>query len=226
MFTGIVQGQQTVRSVQRLSGLSRIVLELAPTQVEGLVTGASIAVNGVCLTVTHINGCLVGFDIIRETLDLTNLGGLEAGDLVNIERSMRMGDEIGGHILSGHVHGMARIDRIVDSDNNRQVELTAPAAPFMQYILHKGFVALNGASLTVAAVDAAAARMTVCLIPETLARTTFGTAETGQHVNVEVDSQTQTVVDTTRAFLRQYLPDYLADRGLQPGPGQTTTEQP
>ena len=111
--------------------------------------GASVANNGVCLTVTEIHDDLVSFDLMKETLRITNLGGLKAGDFVNIERAMQMGAEIGGHVLSGHVYCTASVSQIIESENNRQVWFKLPNKDVMKYILTKGFIAIDGISLTI-----------------------------------------------------------------------------
>ena len=202
MFTGIVQGTARVTACRRKTGLMQLELELPPARAEGLETGASIAVNGTCLTITAFQGCRVCFDLIDTTLELTNLGELEPGDRVNFERAARMGDEIGGHLMSGHVLCCARITRIEATEHNRHIYFETPeaAAP---YLLPKGFVGLNGCSLTLAEVDPERGEFSVALIPETLAQTTFGQLEPGSRVNLEVDPQTQAVVDTVNRYMAQ-----------------------
>jgi riboflavin synthase len=156
---------------------------------------------GVCLTVTVIDGNNVGFDAALVTMNTTTLGVIKEGDCVNIERSAGMDAEIGGHILSGHIYGMATIVSIDDTDNDRIMTLQVPA-DWMKYILPKGFIAINGASITV--VDTKkSGEFTVCLIPETLRLTTFRQKKVGEHVNVEIDSRTQAIVDTVEEYLNQ-----------------------
>ncbi|MCL4134533.1 UNVERIFIED_CONTAM: hypothetical protein GTU68_009249 [Idotea baltica] len=167
---------------------------------DGLQLGASVANNGTCLTASQIDGPLVSFDVIGETLDMTNLGAVNAGDRVNIERSLKFGDELGGHILSGHVSGTVSVAEVEREGNNRTIWFDVDPA-HMPFLLWKGFVALDGASLTISRVDRAANRIAVSLIPETLERTTFGRVEVGGLVNLEVDSQTQGIVETVRNVL-------------------------
>ena len=200
MFTGIVQGVCPVVSCETHAGIARVAVDLDDLA-RGLELGASIAINGVCVTVTEIDGSLVGFDLIKETIELSNLGELAAGTAVNVERSFRVGDEVGGHILSGHVAGVAVVTQIKTDDGHRLVTMAVPRE-WMAYLMLKGFVALNGASLTIAEVDRSAATISVSLIPETLARTTFGRLEVGDRINLEVDSQTQAIVDTVREVLK------------------------
>lgn len=169
-------------------------------RITGLQHGASVAVDGACLTVTAIDGPHISFDLMGETLAKTTLGGLKEGDRVNIERSASLGDEIGGHLLSGHITGAAEILAIDQPDNNQVVTFRVPLE-WMKYIFPKGFIALDGASLTLVDVDKTAGTFTVWLIPETLRITTFGFKKAGDRVNVEIDSRTQTIVDTVQALM-------------------------
>ena len=187
-------------SSEPLAGVTRITLQLDGLA-RGLDLGASVAVNGACVTAAEIDGSLVGFDLVKETIELSNLGELAAGTTVNVERSFRVGDEVGGHILSGHVAGVAVVTQIKSDDGHRLVTMAVPRE-WMAYLMLKGFVALNGASLTIAEVDRSAATIAVSLIPETLARTTFGRLEVGDRINLEVDSRTQVIVDTVREVLK------------------------
>ena len=200
MFTGIVQGVCPVVSSETQSGITGVAVDLGELA-SGLGVGASIAVNGVCVTVTKIEGSLVGFDLIKETVELSNLGDLAKGTTVNVERSLRVGDEVGGHILSGHIAGVSVVTEVTPDDGHLLVTMTVPTE-WMAYLMLKGFVARNGASLTIAEIDRAAATIAVSLIPETLARTPFSRVEVGDRVNLEVDSQTQAIVDTVRTALQ------------------------
>ncbi len=164
-----------------------------------LEIGASVAHNGVCLTVTKIDKDLVSFDLMTETLRVTNLGSLREGDYVNIERAMRMGTEIGGHILSGHIYCTAKVAQIIPSENNLQIRFELPQTDVMKYILHKGFIAVDGISLTVGEVKGR--QFSVNLIPETLQRTLIGQRRVGDLVNIEIDPQTQAVVDAVERYL-------------------------
>lgn len=200
MFTGIVQGFVPVVSSKVESGVLRLGLKMG-NLTGGLQNGASVAVNGVCLTVTGFSPDLVHFDVIEETRRLTNIGKVSAGHLVNVERSFHAGDEIGGHIVSGHVAGTVEVVEIVEAEGVRNITFVADP-DVMKYLLHKGFVALDGASLTIAFVDYATNRFGICLIPETIERTTLGRVVMGDRVNVEPDSQTQTIVDTVERLFR------------------------
>jgi riboflavin synthase len=195
MFTGIVQELAEVVAIDREPGLVRLHVGLSPERRVGLVGGASVAVNGTCLTVARQDEDGVGFDVIAETLDRTNIGELAVGDRVNVERSATFADEIGGHRVSGHVTGTARVEEVRDTENNRTLRLRCEG-DWLRNVFFKGFIALDGASLTVSALDRQAGVLEVSLIPETLARTTFGFRRVGDRVNVEVDAETQAVVET------------------------------
>ncbi|PLP38502.1 riboflavin synthase, partial [Klebsiella pneumoniae] len=166
---------------------------------EGLETGASVANNGCCLTVTEINGARISFDLMKETLRITNLGDIQVGDEVNVERAAKFSDEIGGHLMSGHIMTTAEIVKILTSENNRQIWFKVQDPTLMKYILYKGFIGIDGISLTVGEVTAT--RFCVHLIPETLQRTTLGAKKLGDRVNIEIDPQTQAVVDTVERVL-------------------------
>ena len=200
MFTGIVQGLGIITAIKEQTQLRTLTVRLPANATEHLQIGASIANNGCCLTITHINHDQVEFDVMAESLAKTNLGQLQVGDAVNIERAARFGDEIGGHVMSGHILTTTEIIRIDDSPNNRTVWLRNPpvAAPF---ILTKGFIGLNGCSLTIGEVTAET--FTVHLIPETLSRTLFGQCQTGDIINLEIDAQTQAIVQTVQNLMAQ-----------------------
>jgi len=150
-------------------------------------------------TVTKIADELVSFDLMQATLQLTNLGALRVGDRVNIERAAKFGDEIGGHSMSGHISTTATIDQIIDTPNNRTIWFKLPYDDAMKYILAKGYIGVDGCSLTIGEVEAD--RFSVHLIPETLNRTLFGQRNVGESVNIEFDPQTQAIVDTVERVL-------------------------
>jgi len=205
MFTGIVKGTGTVRSVHEADGVLRLTITLPPGTAEGIERGASIAVAGVCLTAVEQNGEEVSFDVVGETLRRTTLGQLAQGDRVNIERAARVGDEIGGHAVAGHVRGTAEsVSRTSHGDAADLVLRTDPDT--LRYLFEKGFVAVDGASLTVGQVDRAASTFAVHLIPETLRATTLAEARVGDHLNVEIDALTVAVVDTVERVLASRRP--------------------
>ena len=204
MYTGIVQASCQLQQVECKEGLHTLTVILPEVLLDALVIGASVGMDGVCLTASGIEGALVSFDVMQQTLDLTTLGDLRKGDVINIERSAKQGAEIGGHILSGHIDGTAEIISIKTPENNHVITYRVDPS-FMPYIFGKGFIGLNGCSLTVASIDKAASTFTVCLIPETLRITTHGQKKVGGRVNVEIDRQTQVIVDTVKAFLSENL---------------------
>ncbi|BBB30230.1 riboflavin synthase subunit alpha [Neptunomonas japonica] len=198
MFTGIVQGLAKVIALNKRDQFMQLRLSLPQRNASNLQTGASIAVNGTCLTITEFDQNEVQFDVIEETLQVTNIGSFDVGDTVNFERAARYGDEIGGHQLSGHISSVVTIDEIVRTTDNCTLWLKAPEQ-LLQYLLPKGFVSLNGCSLTIG--EVIGSRFSIHLIPETLAVTTFGSAQQGDRINMEVDPQTQAIVDTVNSFL-------------------------
>lgn len=204
MFTGIVKGLCKVMVVEPHPAIDpemiRYAVALPIEWMQGLETGASVSIDGVCQTVTSIDNGLVWFDAIGETLQRTTLKHVKAGQLVNFERAARFGDEIGGHMLSGHIYGTVSIHRIEKSDNNYIVFFQCPPE-WTKYLLPKGYAALDGASLTLVDVDPAG-YFSVHLIPETLRLTTFGIKKQGDLVNLEFDSQTQAIVDTVERVLQ------------------------
>lgn len=204
MFTGIVQAKGTVVSMKRFGELTKLVVSVPEECLAHLTVGASIAVNGVCLTVTQFEvpgKDVVGqvfFDVIDETLSVTNLSDIAQRDIVNIERSVTFGTEIGGHIVSGHIQTQAQITSIEKSEHNCQMRLQVEPK-WMDYILYKGFVAINGISLTVGEVFKDG--FNIHLIPETLEVTNLGISKVGTDLNIELDQQTYTIVKTVERIL-------------------------
>ncbi|MFA6916060.1 MAG: riboflavin synthase subunit alpha [Parachlamydiales bacterium] len=205
MFTGIVRALCPIHDIKDMVNNKQIAISLPLSLSQGLKLGASIAVDGVCLTVVTIEETTVTFDVIPETLKRTTLGKLQPHILVNIERSATIGDEIGGHLLSGHVWGIVTIKEKRDFPDYSILTCACPAE-WTKYLLPKGYVALDGVSLTL--VDVVRNGMfTVHLIPETLQRTTLGKKKAGDSINLELDSQTQTIVDTIeRLYGQEILP--------------------
>lgn len=199
MFTGIVQGMAEMVAITKKEDFQTHTIRLIDEMNHGLTIGASVAHNGCCLTVTHIDGELISFDLMQATLKLTNLGSLKEGSYVNIERAAKFGDEIGGHSMSGHVSLVGRVFEVVDAPNNRTIWFELPNDA-MKYVLPKGYIGLDGCSLTIGEVEEN--RFSVHLIPETLQRTLFGSRVKGDAVNVEFDPQTQAIVDTVERVLQ------------------------
>jgi riboflavin synthase len=208
MFTGIVQGIATVSALVDRPGLRSYTLQFPPGFADGLQIGASVAVDGVCLTVTTLIGdAAAAFDVMQQSLALTTLAGLVPGSRVNVERAARDGAEIGGHPLSGHIDFMARVLQIRRPENNHVLRLKVPA-PWMRYVFAKGYIAVNGASLTVAEAGrepGGGGWFEVWLIPETLRLTTFADKAEGSAVNIEIERQTQVFVDTVRDAIDEKL---------------------
>jgi riboflavin synthase len=175
-------------------------VRIAPEYLTGLSLGASIANNGCCLTVTKIDGDLVSFDLIQSTLGITNLGLLQVGDKINIERAAKIGDEIGGHLMSGHILTFATLVECVVTEHNTTLWLTLPPQ-YAHFLFEKGYIGLDGISLTIGQVDSN--RFCVHLIPETLARTNLGWRKVGDVINIEIDPQTQVLVETVQRLLQK-----------------------
>jgi riboflavin synthase len=205
MFTGIVQGIASVTALVDRPGLRSFSLSFPPGFDAGLAIGASVSVDGTCLTVTRnaVPG-QADFDVMQQSLALTTLGGLQLGSRVNVERAAKDGAEIGGHPLSGHIDVMGRIDAVRRPENNCVLRIQLPPR-WMRYVFAKGYIAINGASLTVAEVDKAASCFEVWLIPETLRMTTFADKAAGEMLNIEIERQTQVFVDTVRDAIDERL---------------------
>jgi riboflavin synthase len=198
MFTGIVQGTAELVAIEEKTNFRTHTIRLPPAFRKDLQTGASVAHNGCCLTVTRIEGDLVSFDLMRETLRVTNLGELQPGDRVNFERAARFGDEIGGHQMSGHILWTGQIEEILVSENNHRLRIRLPER-LAKYLFTKGYIGVDGISLTIGEVEGPA--FDVNLIPETLQRTTLGGRQVGDRVNIEIDPQTQAIVETVERVL-------------------------
>ena len=197
MFTGIVAGTGTICE---MSGekVVRIVIDFESVTTDNLETGASVSIDGTCLTVVEINSPKISFDVIPETLQKTTLGTKSSGSAVNLERALKMGDELGGHLLSGHILGMGEITERVEGKENLDLRISCPSH-IMKFVQEKGYIAIDGISLTIGNVDETS--FSLHLIPETLALTTIGGKQIGEKVNIEVDSMTQTIVTTVERIL-------------------------
>ncbi len=202
MFTGIVQGTAEVVEIIEKPDFRTHIVRLPSAMIPGLEPGASVAHNGCCLTVTQMDGDRVSFDLMQETLKVTNLGELEVGHLVNVERAARFGDEIGGHAMSGHILGTAVVLRIVESENNYQIWFRIPGT-WRKYVFTKGYIGIDGISLTIG--EVAGDEFNVNLIPETLQRTNIGSRRIGDRINIEIDPQTQAIVDTVERVMAERL---------------------
>ena len=203
MFTGIIRHVGVVEAVRRSAGGARLAIDLGPLA-KGLAPGDSVAVNGVCLTAAEVRGSRVEFDVVSETLSRTTLGALGPGDPVNLERALAVGGRLDGHLVQGHVDGVATV-HAVSTGAQRGLEFDAPP-DLAAAMVPKGSVAVDGVSLTL--VDVAAGRFSVALVPTTLAETTLARLRVGDRVNVETD------------LIGKYVLKYLQQAtGQAPGAG-------
>ena len=183
MFTGLVETTGTVVDVIQQADGTRLTVA-AESIAPALSEGDSVTVNGVCLTATRVEAGTFAADVVAETLRRSSLGPLEPGSQVNLELALRANDRLGGHIVQGHVDGVGEVELVTPEGIAHTVRIAAPPE-LLRYVVEKGSIAVDGVSLTVAAVDAAA--FEVALIPETLGRTTLGSLAPGRRVNLEVD---------------------------------------
>ena len=198
MFSGIVQEAGKVKDFLKREDIYNISIDCSSKITSNLKKGASVSVDGVCLTVKDENPEILRFDLVEETIKRTNFQNIKIGDNVNLERSVKMGDEIGGHLVSGHIHGVSKVVSIEIRDQSWDVEISIE--PFMQeYILHKGYVAINGCSLTVGEVSKES--FLIHLIPETLSVTNLFQLEQDSTVNIELDQNTIIIADTIKKYL-------------------------
>lgn len=208
MFTGIVQGVARVEAIEAKPGLHTLTLALPPGFDAELAIGASVACDGVCLSVTERPAPdRATFDVMQQTLNLTTLGGLQSGSGLNVERAAKEGVEIGGHPLSGHVDVSGRLSELRHPENNHVMRIALPA-PWMRYVFAKGYIGVNGCSLTVAEAQRerdGSGWFEVWLIPETLRMTTFGSKLVGDAIHIEIERSTQVVVDTVRDAIEERL---------------------
>ena len=198
MFTGIVQGKGEIVSIE--SGNEITTLQIRVPSTEGLQIGARVSIDGVCLTAREFTDEIVSFDVIPETLEKTTLGQLEQGHHVNVERSLRYGDEVGGHLLSGHIIGRGLVSKSERVGDGAQYSIIAPP-DVRKYIVSKGYVGIDGISLTIG--DVSEDHFDLHLIPETLRLTTIGDKQVGDAVNLEIDSTTMMVVETVERMMKE-----------------------
>ena len=182
MFTGLIEDLGTVAAVERVPKGVRLSVR---TRLDGLGHGASIAVDGVCLTAVELKGDRFTADVSAETLDRTTLGERKAGDRVNLERPLALGDRLGGHLVLGHVDGVGTVDAVTRVESTARVRVALPSRDLEPLLIPQGSVAVDGVSLTVAALGDRS--FEVMLIPHTLAVTTLGRLKPGQATNIEAD---------------------------------------
>jgi len=210
MFTGIVQGIRNISFVSDIEGGRKLRIQLDNLS-ENLEHGASVAVNGVCLTAVKIFQGWAEFDIIQETLNRSHLGALKSGDQVNIERACNFGDEIGGHHVSGHIDCMGTIKKIYNSPNNCDF-LVSCDKKWMNYLIPKGWIAVDGVSLTL--VDFGDNWFSVSLIPETLKQTVLGIKTESQKVNLEFDNSIKAIVHTIERMMPEIKESVMSNLKL------------
>ena len=221
MFTGIVQAVATVSALVDKPGLRSFTLAFPKGFTDDLQIGASVSCDGVCLTVTErVGEDAANFDVMQQSLALTTLGSLAVGSRINVERAARDGAEIGGHPLSGHVDFQATLQSVRQPENNHVLRLSVPPQ-WMRYIFAKGYIAIDGASLTVSDADRREGWFEVWLIPETLRATTSADKRAGDALNIEIERSTQVMVDTVRdavderlGALLPALTELLRERGV------------
>ncbi len=184
MFTGLIEGVGAVCALEPHGGDLRLRVDVGTLPFADVALGESIAVSGACLTVVEFDATTFAADVSTETLALTTLGGLRVGHAVNLERAMRPSDRLGGHLVSGHIDGIGRVEQIWNDARAQRWRFAAPPA-LMKYIATKGSICVDGVSLTVNAVDGMG--FEVALIPHTVAQTAFATTSVGDAVNLEVD---------------------------------------
>lgn len=204
MYSGIVSGPFKITDTTKKDGLLTFTVNVPSEFTKDLQLGASVGIDGVCLTVIKFTDTSITFDAMQQTLDVTTLDEIEDGYEINLERSLKGGEEIGGHIISGHIDGKAEIVEIETPPNNCILKIKIPKE-FTKYVFNKGFIAINGCSLTVAEIDKETAILTFWLIPETLQNTTFNQKKIGDYVNFEVERNTQAMVDTVERFLQEMV---------------------
>ena len=214
MFTGIVEELGQVVALEHSAALEARSARLSvrgPVVVEGTHTGDSISVNGCCLTVTELSDDVFVADVMDETLQRTSLGALASGSRVNLERALRPGDRMGGHIVQGHVDATGTLLARHHEERWDVLEISVPDE-LMGYVAVKGSIAIDGISLTVVDVvdstgsEGAGGHVTVSLIPETLRRTTLGLTRVGEAVNLEVDVMAKYIA----RYLSRYVPDNVS----------------
>ena len=204
VFSGIVHSTGTITQASKNKDSLTLEVESSSDFVADLQIGASVCVDGVCLTVTSVTDKLMSFDLIIETLRSTTFDKVKISEQVNLERSIKFGDEIGGHILSGHVSDTLSIDKISNTDENYVLTFKT-SSDIVKYIFPKGYVAINGVSLTVGDVSREDNLFNVYLIPETLRRTNLSNKLVGDLVNVEIESQTRNTVDTITQITKENI---------------------
>lgn len=185
MFTGLISHLGTVKSIELQGDSAKLVIQ-SPQLISEIKIGDSVAVNGVCLTVTEFDAQSFAVDVMVQTLNLTSTGKLKQSDLVNLELATKSSDRLGGHIVQGHVDGVAQVVAIAQEPKWQRMDIKLPRA-LMKYVVAQGSITVEGVSLTVGQLADDADQVTVWLIPETIAKTNLSAKKVGDPLNIEVD---------------------------------------
>ena len=200
MFTGIVSGKGYVHKIIKSKDYISLIIKAPKGFSTNLIKGASVSVNGVCLTVKKGKTDILEFDVIEETLQKTNLKNLSKSSRVNLERSMTAKTEIGGHLVSGHIHGTSEVLKVINRQATKDLQIKIPTS-LREYFFYKGYVALNGCSLTIGKVLKTS--FYIHLIPETVSVTTFKDIKQGDLINIEVEQATINTVETVKRVMSE-----------------------
>ena len=205
MFTGIITEVGTIKKMARSTGKLSFEIQASEVFCKEAKLGQSVAVDGVCLSITEFTKTSLCFDAIEETCLKTTIGDLRLGQSIHLENSMKFGDQIGGHMVSGHVHGKFEVVRFEDF-GDFAVLTGKVSREWSKFLMPKGFISISGASLTLVDVNVKQGIFTVHLIPDTLKRTHFANLQSGDHLNFEVEQSTLTMVTTLERTLERMLP--------------------
>ena len=200
MFTGIVSGKGHVQKIIKSKDYLSLIIKAPKSFSKNLTKGASVSVNGVCLTVKKGKTDILEFDVIEETLQKTNLKDISKSSKVNLERSMTAKTEIGGHLVSGHIHGTGEVLKVIDRQATKDLQIKIPTS-LREYFFYKGYVALNGCSLTIGKVLKTS--FYIHLIPETVSVTTFKDIKKGDLINIEIEQATINTVETVKRVMSE-----------------------
>ena len=200
MFTGIVSGKGHVQKITKSKDYVSLIIKAPKGFSKNLTKGASVSVNGVCLTVKKGKTDILEFDVIEETLQKTNLKDISKSSKVNLERSMTAKTEIGGHLVSGHIHGTGEVLKVVNRQTTKDLQIKIPTS-LREYFFYKGYVALNGCSLTIGKVLKTS--FYIHLIPETVSVTTFKDIKKGDLINIEIEQATINTVETVKKVMSE-----------------------
>ncbi len=198
MFTGIVSGKGNLKKIVKCEDYISLIIQAPKGFAKNLSKGASVSVNGVCLTVKKGRTDLLEFDVIEETLKKTNLKNISRSSKLNLERSMTANTEIGGHLVSGHIHGTGEVLKVINRKETKDLLIKIPSQ-LREYFFYKGYVALNGCSLTIGKVLKSS--FYIHLIPETVSVTNFKEIKKGDLINIEVEQTTINTVETVKRVM-------------------------